>query len=247
MTCGQTADGDAGAGTADHPLSTRDLQRIGGIASHVVAGTYVIGLLGMLVYLVPQGFTDALVDPAASLEFLADQQVAMYAWYLILHLVEGAALSVLVLAVHERMHVGRPVAISIATAFGLIGSGLLLASGMIALVGQRAALELASTDRYHLLARRVHCPGRNRWRYRTCRIAVAPFHLSRRYPVRGLPTGLAPLGIALGVVGLWTLLPATADAAAALFAIGLIVWFTWTGHTLLFRSEKNLQTPTGAA
>lgn len=53
--------------------SRRNLQRMGGIAAHVVAGTYVIGFLGMIAYLLPRGFTVA--DYAA----IADVMLAVVA------------------------------------------------------------------------------------------------------------------------------------------------------------------------
>jgi hypothetical protein len=44
---------------------------------------------------------------------------------------------------------------------------------------------------------------------------------------------LCALGIATGVIGAWTLLPAVADAATAMFGIAFIVWFVWAGVVLL--------------
>ena len=64
-----------------------------------------------------------------------------------LYLVAGAALVVLVLGIHDRLEDRTPTLARTTTAFGLIWAGLVLASGMVALVGQRAAVELAATDR----------------------------------------------------------------------------------------------------
>jgi hypothetical protein len=59
-------------------------QRWGGLASLVIAATYVVGLVAMGAYLVPAGFTDAASDPAASLDFLLAHGTAPYAWYCLL-------------------------------------------------------------------------------------------------------------------------------------------------------------------
>src|SRR5690349_17686545 len=97
-------------GTAE-PVSSRldppGRQRVGGIAAHVVAGTYVIGFLAMVVFLIPQGFTAASADPDASLDFLIAWPVALYAWYFVLYLIGGAALPAVVLALHERLRPAR--------------------------------------------------------------------------------------------------------------------------------------------
>ena len=132
--------------TRNRPVETPG-SRVGGIAGHVVAGTYVLGFLVMLAYLAPRGYTDATASPAASLDFLADNAAAMYVWYLILYVIGGAALTVLVVALHQRLQPAEPGLANTATAFGLIWSGLLLASGMIALVGQRAVLGFNEIDR----------------------------------------------------------------------------------------------------
>ncbi len=215
------------------------LRRLGGIAAHVVAGTYVVGFLAMLAYLAPRGFVDATSDPASSLTFLREHPAAMYAWYLVLYLLGGTALPVVVLALHERLHPVRPTSACVATAFGLIWSGLLLASGMTALVGQRAVLDLAATDRatavtsWHALSVVQDALGGGielvgaAWLLCVCAASLRS---------RTLPATPAALGIVIGAAGLATLLPAIAETAASLFGIGLIAWFTWTAQTLLGRA-----------
>jgi hypothetical protein len=214
----------------------RTLHRAGGVAAHVVSGTYVIGLLAMFAYLVPQGFIDPLTDPAGSLEFLSGHPTVLYAWYLVLYLVGGSALPVVVLALHDRLRPHQPILAMLARAFGLIWSGLLLASGMIALIGQRAALDLAASDNASAVASwhavcvvqdalggGIEVVGAS-WLLLTCLAGLRS---------RALPMGLSVLGVGAGVAGLVTLRPAAADVAASVFGFALIVWFTWTAHTLL--------------
>lgn len=229
-----------------HPESTRNSAperpggvppRVGGIAGHVVAGTYVIGFLVMLAYLAPQGYVTATSSPADSLEFLAGHTAALYAWYLVVYIVGGAALAVLVLALHDRVDRARSGTAALARAFGLIWSGLLLACGMIGLVAQRTILPLAETDQaaavasWHAvsviqegLGGGVEVVGAL-WVLLTCTAA---------YAARSLSRPLAVLGTALGIVGLITLAPGLADVAATIFGIGMLIWFTWTA-TLLSR------------
>lgn len=60
---------------------------------------------------------------------------------------------------------------------------------------------------------------------------------------RVLSRGLCALGIATGVIGAWTLLPAVADAAASMFGIALIAWFVWAGVALLRAGRDPLLVP----
>ena len=221
------------AGTPTPPR--RSLQRAGGWASLVEAVTYVIGFGVAAAYLAPAGFTDAQGDPAESLAFLLDHQATLYLWYLVLYLVAGVALVVLALGIHDRLEQRSPALARTATAFGLIWAGLVLASGMIALVGQRAAVELAATDRAEAvstwwavsvvqdaLGGGIEMVGAL-W---VLLLSVAALRTSV------LPRGLAVLGIIVGVAGMVTLVPQLADAAA-IFGVGFIVWYLWAGLVLL--------------
>ncbi len=232
LTSGTTA----GRHELDNPPAR---SRVGGIAAHVVAGTYVIGFLTMVFVLLPLGFTGALTDPSASLEFVTEWPLALYAWYLVLYLIGGAALPLVVLALHERLRPARQTWVSTGTVFGLIWSGLLLASGMIALVGQRSVTDLASIDRpgavasWHAVSTVQDALGGGielvgaLWLLITCLAGLRN---------RTLPRFLALLGLPIGLAGLATVIPAIAEMSTALFGVGLIVWFTWTGQTLLARA-----------
>jgi len=213
----------------------RHLQRARGIASLIEGGTYVAGFGVMLAYLAPRGFTDAQGDPAASLTFLLENQAAMYLWYLLIYLVAGAALVVLTLGIHDRLKDTAPALAQVAAAFGLIWSGLVLASGMVALVGQRAAVDLAADNLTEAvstwssvsivqdaLGGGIEIVGAL-W------VLLLSIAAIRR---RLLPRGLAVLGIVIGVAGMWTLVPQVEDAASV-FGLGFIAWYVWAGRTLL--------------
>lgn len=235
LTHQSTPTASAAAPTVTAPM--RHLQRAAGLAALVEGGTYVAGFGVMVTYLAPRGFTDAEGDPAESLTFLLDNQAAMYLWYLLIYLVAGAALVVLTLGIHDRLKHAAPALAQVTAAFGLIWSGLILASGMVALVGQRAAVELAVTDRTEAVAT---------W----SSVSVAQDALGGGIEMVGalwvlplsiaairtglLPRGLAMLGILIGVAGLWTLVPHF-DEAATGFGLGLIAWYLWAGRTLLRR------------
>lgn len=89
----------------------------------------------MALHLAPAGFSDPVSDPEASLAFLLSHRVEMSLWYLVLYLVGGAAMALVALGVADRVSARAPRLARVAAAFGLQWSGLLLASGSIALVG----------------------------------------------------------------------------------------------------------------
>ena len=130
------------AATTDRATST--LVRSGGTAALVVAGTYVVGFAAMVAYLVPQGLVSTLEDPAGSLDFLRDHHAQLSAWYFVLYLVGGAAMALVALGVGARL-AAAPTLARVSTALGLIWSGMLIASGSVALVAQHLSDWLQNT------------------------------------------------------------------------------------------------------
>jgi hypothetical protein len=207
------------------------LVRAGGVAAQVVAGTYVVGFLAMAAYLVPRGFTMPVDDPAGSLDFLLYHHAQLAGWYLVLYLVGGAAMVVVSLGVGQRL-VAAPTLAQVATALGLIWSGLLIASGSIALVGQHAAVTLNAQDEglavstwvstsvvQDALGGGIEVAGAL-W------AAVVGVAILR---TRSLSVGLGGLALGLAIVGVATVLPVAAEAATSVFGLGLLIWFTWLG------------------
>ncbi|GAA1435073.1 hypothetical protein GCM10009641_30230 [Mycobacterium cookii] len=221
-------------GAAPAPASAGPLVRIAGLAAQVVAGTYVIGFLAMVAYLVPRGFTPAVDDPAASLDFLRDHQGELGAWYFVLYLLGGAAMALVSLGVAQRL-APAPALARVSAAFGLIWSGLLIASGSIALVGQHAAVALHAQDPDLAVTTWVSTSVVQDALGGGIEVAGALWAAVVGFAVLRTRTLSAPLGgLALGLaaVGTATVVPAAADAATSVFGLGLILWFTWLGLSL---------------
>ena len=210
------------------------LIRAGGTAAQVVAGTYVVGFLVMAAYLVPRGFTGPVDDPAGSLGFLLDHHAVLAGWYLVLYLLGGVAMALVSLGVGQRL-AAAPALGRFSTALGLIWSGLLVASGSIALVGQHAAVTLQAQDQdlalntwvstsvvQDALGGGIEVAGAL-W------AAVVGLAALR---TRALSAGLGGLALGLAAAGMATVIPIASEAAASIFGIGLIVWFTWLGLAL---------------
>ena len=78
----------------------------------------------------------------------------------------GILLAVLVLALHERLKMNAPILSQIASIFGVVWVGLVIASGMISNIGLAAALELSvrEPEQAMTLWRAIlRCSRRSRW------------------------------------------------------------------------------------
>jgi hypothetical protein len=223
---------------SDHPPAWPAAQRAGGLAALVAAATYIVGFVAMGAYLAPRGFTTATADPVASLDFLLGNRTAMYVWYLLLYVVGGIALTVLVLGVHDRVVRSRPVLGRVGGALGLLWAGLLLASGLVALVGQRAVVELAGDGSDLALGTWVSVSVVQDALGGGIEVVGAAWVIAVSWAAllpRRLSMGLVVLGLLTGAAGLATLVPAAADAAGSAFGLGFVVWFLWAGVELLRR------------
>jgi hypothetical protein len=216
------------------------LIRVGGVAAQVVAGTYVIGFIAMVAYFVPRGLVGPVDDPSGSLGFLLDHQAELAGWYLVLYLLGGVAMALVALGVSERLR-AAPALARVGAALGLIWSGLLVASGSIAVVGQHAAVELHAQDPdlalntwvstsviQDALGGGIEVAGAL-W------AAVVGFTALR---TRALSAGLGGLALGLATVGMATLVPVASEAAADIFGLGFIIWFTWLGLAMGRRDEQ---------
>ncbi len=210
------------------------LVRAGGVAAQVVAGTYVVGFLAMAAYFLPRGLTPVLDDPSGSLSFLLNHHAELSGWYLVLYLLGGAAMALVSLGVGERL-APAPALARASTALGLIWSGMLVASGSIALVGQHAAVELHAQNPDLALTTWVSTSvvqdalGGGIEVAGALWAAVVGIAALRS---KALSAGLGGLALGLATVGMATVIPLASEVATSIFGLGLILWFTWLGLAL---------------
>jgi hypothetical protein len=148
----------------------------------------------------------------------------------------GVALVFLAQALYEQLKPAAPALARTATAFALIWAGLLIAAGNVYIAGlntvagvfgqnpaQSASAWLA-IDSVHLgLSGTAEIPG-GLW---TLLISLAALQAAR------FPRALSYLGIATGVVGLLTVIPALFMPAVAAYALGHVAWWIWLAVLLL--------------
>lgn len=208
----------------------KSLQRTGGIAAYVAAATFVFGLAMFVTLLID--YTTA-ADSSEAVEFLVDNRFALHVWNTTITIVFGIALVPLVLALRDRLGDAGPL-VRIASVFGFLWTGVIIAAGMVANIGYGVVADLFETNPdtartvwSALDAVQNGLGGGNEviggvW---VLLLSVAALGL------RAFPRWLNYLGLAMGVAGLLTVVPVLEDVGAV-FGIGLIVWFVVVGRDL---------------
>lgn len=216
----------------------RDLQKLGGFAALVEAATFLVGFALLFALLVPAGYVAADGDATQNAAFLANNQAVMYLWYLTIYVVFGVFLVVHALALYERLKAGSPATAQLATAFGMIWAGLVIASGMVANIGTGVVVDLYGRDPTQagllwlaLNAVVTGLGGGNEIVGGLWVLLVSWAALQ----AGGFPKLLNYFGGVVGVAGILTAIPALAalEVLGAVFGLGLIVWFVWVGIVML--------------
>lgn len=122
----------------------RTLQKAGGIAALVESGTFIFGFALLTTVLGPLSLGD--LDGVETVRFLAAHDTLYYVWNLVIYVLFGVMLVVLSLSLQERLGEPSRALTPVATAFGLIWAGLVVASGMVANVGAATVIEIAAHD-----------------------------------------------------------------------------------------------------
>jgi hypothetical protein len=222
--------------TTHHVPTTRPTavsSRAGGIAALVLAATFVIGIAMYATLLTD--YTAADVTAAESVSFVVDNQAALFAWYLVTLIVFAVAVVPLALALHRRLGTAAGGLVPTATAFGLIWSGLILATGMISNIALSTVADLSATDAgqaeavWSALDTVTNGLGGGNEIAGGIWVLLVSISALR---TGALPRALAYVGMVSAAAGLVTVVPGLTDVGIV-FGLGLIVWFAWTGIVLL--------------
>ncbi len=207
------------------------VQRIGGAAALIEAIAYIIGF-GLFGFVLD---SSGYVGPSRQVPFLIDNQATLTLSILMIYIVFGIALVILSIALHQRTQLAAPMLAHVATAFGLIWAGMVIASGMIFNIGMEAVIALQPAD---------PAQAATVWE------AVGAVHegigggielvgglwvllISRAAMLAGnLPKALNIIGILVGIAGVLTVIPGL-DVLTDVFGLSQIVWFVWLGIVML--------------
>ena len=212
------------------------LQKWGGVAALYQALAYIIGFIGFIAVVNVGG----IADPSAKVTAIVENQGLLTTLHLIVYVAWGAALVVLSLALHERLDGHKSALARTATAFGLIWSVLVIASGMIYNVGMETVSSLYTTDPeqaasvwlaiesiFNGLGGGVEVVG-GIWVILLSISALRSGNFSRAFNY---------LGLVIGAAGVVSVVPALSEISGIIFGLTQIVWFAWLGIAMLRQSE----------
>ncbi|MCB0014030.1 MAG: DUF4386 family protein [Anaerolineales bacterium] len=210
------------------------LQKWGGAAALFEALAYIIGFIGFIAVVNVGGIADPLDKVAA----IVANQGMLTALMLIVYVAWGASLVVLTLALHERLNGKNSALARTATAFGIIWSVLVIASGMIYIVGMETVVALQATNPEQ--AATVWLAIGSIFNGLGGGVAVVGGIWVLLLSVAGLRggyfgRGLHYLGYLVGAAGVVSVIPAAAEISASIFGLTQIVWFAWLGINMLRR------------
>jgi hypothetical protein len=116
----------------------RNLQKAGGVTAIIAAATYLFAMGLAATVLNPM--VDATRGFQDSMAFLMANRSLVFVWHFSMYLVNGLCLTVLVLALSERLKGGSPRRAQIGSAFGLIWTAFVFLSGLITIYGNESLI-----------------------------------------------------------------------------------------------------------
>lgn len=211
------------------------LQKSGGLAAFGCMIAYIVGFLVYLTLLESAQYGSSAVPATQHVAFLVEHQTLLYAWNLIIYVASGVFLAVLTPALHDRLKLHAPALSQTAAVFGLIWSGLVIASGMVANIGTSMIVKLQATNldqaailwRSHALMINGLGGGNEivggLWIFLSSLAAKQTGQFSKGFNI---------LGLIVGAAGLVTVIPPLSEVGS-IFGLGSIIWFGWLGTLLL--------------
>jgi hypothetical protein len=212
----------------------KQLQKWGGAAALFEALAYIIGFIGFIAVVNVGGIADPLDKVAA----IVANQGMLTALMLIVYVAWGASLVVLTLALHERLNGKNSALARTTTAFGIIWSVLVIASGMIYIVGMETVVALQATNPEQ--AATVWLAIGSIFNGLGGGVEVVGGIWVLLLSVAGLRNGrfsrlFCWFSFVVGAAGLLSIIPALSEITASIFGLTQIVWFAWLGINMLRR------------
>ena len=216
------------------------MQRIGGIAALICAGTYIFGFTLLVTVFAESGFGTNEIDAAGVVRFTVENQALMITWNTVIYVLNSLALAVLVVALASRLKDKSPDWGTMTMAFGLIWTTLVLGAGMIGNVTTETMAALAHNDFETavltweaLHAVELGLGGGNEIAGGVWILSVSIAGLLHR----AFGKIVIALGLLTGIGGLLTIFPPLGEVAGAVFGLGAIAWFIAVGLALLFKRD----------
>jgi hypothetical protein len=216
----------------------RNLQKAGGVSAIIAAATYLFAM--GLVFSVLKPMADSSLGFQEYMAFLIANKLLVFIWHFSMYLISGSCLTVVVLAIYERLRNSSPTLAKIASAFGFIWIAFVFLSGMIVNYGNEALIALY---------------GRNQGQAESLKNALDTITLGidssdrflgclwiglaslAAFKNKAFPKTFNVFGLAISAAGLiGTMIPVLVSIAYV-FGIGAIVWWLAVGIYMLRKQD----------
>lgn len=177
------------------------------------------------------------------LEYLSNNHLLIGSVYFSIYTLFGVVLSVLVLGLYEKHSTLKTLYVSkLATLFGVLWVGLVIASGMIFVIGLGSVVDLAPTnierasETWHIVILLTESlGGGNELVGGIWVLLISLCNLSSKI----FSKWLNYIGLFVGAAGIATIYPA--KIFTEIFGISQIIWFIWVGISFIGHAEANKQ------
>ncbi len=218
-------------------MNTRTFQKLGGLCSISLGLIYIIAFIvygGILEY--PK--TDA--TETERIHFLSDNYVMLSTINFISYVLFGILLAVLVVALYQKIKNYLPNISILASVFGVIWVGLVIASGMIANIGLNAVIDIGIEEPQKAISIwssvgivSEGLGGGNEivggiWVLLLSFAALKYSLFSKK---------LNYLGFLVALAGILTIFPF--DVFKEIFGISQMVWFIWVGTAMIRKPHRS--------
>ncbi len=216
----------------------RNLQKAGGVSAIIAAATYLFAM--GLAFSMLKPMVDSSLGFQESMAFLMANKMLVFIWHFVMYLISGFCLTVVVLAIYERLKDSSPRLAKIASAFGFFWIAFVFLSGMIVNYGNEALITLY---------------GRNQGQAESLKNALDTITLGidssdkflgclwvglvslAAFKNKTFPKTFNVFGLAISAAGLiGTMIPALVSISYV-FGIGAIVWWLAVGIYMLRKQD----------
>ena len=218
-------------------MNTKTVQNLGGFCSISLGLIYIIAFIvygGILAY------PKADATDIERVNFLSENYVMLSTTNLISYVLFGILLAVLVVSIHQKIKDNLPNFSILASVFGVIWVGLVIASGMIANIGLNSVIKIGIEEPQKAISiwtsTGIVSEGLGGGNEIVGAIWVLLLSIAAlKYSFFSKPLNF--LGLLVALAGILTILPFV--VFKEIFGISQIVWFVWIGIAMIRKPHKS--------
>jgi hypothetical protein len=217
----------------------KNLQKAGGVSAIIAAATYLFAM-GLVVSML-KPMADSTLGFQEYMAFLIANKLLVFIWHFSMYLISGFCLTVLVLALYERLKNSSPSLAKIASAFGFIWIAFVFLSGMIKNYGIESLITLYGKNQGQAESLKnaldtITMGIDSSDKYLGC-LWVGLVSLAA-FKNKAFPKTFNVFGLAISAAGLiGTMIPALVSVSY-IFGIGAIVWWLAVGIHMLRKQDR---------